>query len=245
MPFYEREERMLEALAEKETMTVGELAAKLFISVPTVRRDLAKLEDKGLVIRTYGGASLKKRSADSQIPFILREKEGNEAKVMIAAKAASFVHDGATVMLDGSTSAYALIPLLAEYKDIIVIASSAKAALLLGNMGIKTICTGGHMKEGSYAFVGFEAERTVADYNADVVFFSCRGLSEDGVLSDRSIEENDLRRVMLSRAKKRVLLLDSAKIGQTYLNRLCSLQDVDELITEGDVPENFQKMLRK
>lgn len=245
MPFYEREERLLEALSERESMTVAELAEKLFISIPTARRDLAKLEDKGLVIRTYGGASVKRRPADAQVPFILREKEENKAKAQIAAKAAGLLFDGATVMLDGSTSAYALIPHIAEYNDIIVIAASAKAAIVLGNMGIKTICTGGHMKENSYAFVGYEAERTVSDYNADIVFFSCRGLSDDGVLSDRSIEENDLRRVMLAHAKRRVLLLDTTKIGQSYLNRLCTLSDVDDLVTEDETPEHFRKMLRK
>ena len=245
MPFYEREERLLEVLSEKESMTVSELSEKLFISVPTVRRDLAKLEDKGLIVRTYGGASIKQRPADAQIPFILREKEGNAEKAVIAEKAARFVFDGATIMLDGSTSAYALIPHLVGFKDIIVIAASAKAAVVLCNMGIRTICTGGQMKENSYAFVGYEAERTVADYNADLVFFSCRGLTEDGVLTDRSVEENDLRRVMLTHAKKRILLLDGGKMGHTYLNTLCTLCEVDELVTEGDVPEHFKKMLRK
>ena len=245
MPFYEREERMLEVLSERETMTVGEIAEALFISVPTVRRDLTKLEEKGLIVRTYGGASIKQRSADAQIPFILREREGGEAKSVIAKKAASLVRDGMTVMLDGSTSAYALIPHLAEFKDVIVIATSAKAAMLLGNMGVKTICTGGHMMDGSYAFVGYEAERALEGYNADIAFFSCRGLSDDGVLSDRSIEENDLRRVMLSRSSKNVLLLDSGKIGKVYLNRLCSLDAVDELIVECDTPERFKKMLKK
>ena len=245
MPFYEREERLLMTLSEKESMTVKELAEKMFISIPTARRDLAKLESKGLIIRTFGGASIKKRSADAQLPFVLREHEGNEAKMKIAEKAKSFLFDGATVMLDGSTSAYALIPHLSEFNDIIVIASSAKAAVALGNMGIKTICTGGHMKANSYAFVGFEAERTVADYNADIVFFSCRGLSEDGALTDRSIEENDLRRVMLTHAKRRVLLLDSGKIGRSYLNRLCTLSEIDDLVTETETPERFAKMLRK
>ena len=245
MPFYEREERLLAAPSEKESMSVSELAKKLFISIPTARRDLAKLEAKGLIVRTFGGASVKKRSADMQVPFILREHEGGEAKIQIAEKAKSLIFDGATIMLDGSTSAYALIPYLAEFNDIIVIASSAKAAVTLCNLGIKTICTGGFMKENSYAFVGFEAERTVADYNADLVFFSCRGLSEDGALTDRSVEENDLRRVMLAHAKKRVLLLDSGKIGKSYLNRLCTLSEVDELLTEIDLPDRFAKMLRK
>ncbi len=98
--------------------------------------------------------------------------------------------------------------------------------------------------ESSYAFVGYEAERVVSEYNADTVFFLCRGLSDNGVLSDRSIEENNLRRVMLSCAKRRVLLLDSGKLGHTYLNRLCELSEVDELVMEEQVPEHFLKMLR-
>ena len=59
MPFYEREESLLAALSEKESMSVSELAKKLFISIPTARRDLAKLEAKGLIVRTFGGASVK------------------------------------------------------------------------------------------------------------------------------------------------------------------------------------------
>ena len=91
----------------------------MFISIPTARRDLAKLESKGIIIRTFGGASIKKRSADAQLPFVLREHEGNEAKMKIAEKAKSFLFDGATVMLDSSTSAYALIPHLSEIDDLV------------------------------------------------------------------------------------------------------------------------------
>ena len=236
MPFYERQDMILNALLESDHMTTHELSAKLFVSVPTLRRDLTKLEQMGKIIRTHGGARLIKKSADEKIPILLREQEQNDAKEIMARKAAELVRDGDIIMLDGSTSACSLIPHLAEFKNLIVITSSAKSSFLLGRMGINTICTGGKMITRSLSYIGEDAENTIRRYNADIVFFSCRGLSMDGKLTDNSIEENSLRRIMLCHAKKRVLLCDSSKLGHTYLNNLCHLSEVDEIICERALP---------
>ena len=245
MPFYEREEKILNALLEKESMTTQELSAKLFVSVPTLRRDLIKLEQMGKVIRTHGGAQLIKKAADEKIPFYLREQEQNDAKEIMARKAVGFIRDGDIIMLDGSTSAYAIIPHLTAFKNLIVITSSAKSSFLLGRMGISNICTGGRMITRSLSYIGEEAESAVKRYNADVVFFSCRGLSMDGKLTDNSIEENSLRKVMLRHGKKRIFLCDSSKLDHVYLNNLCHLSDVDAMICEKPVHRDLEAMLRK
>lgn len=245
MPFYEREEKILNALLEKEQMSTQELSAKLFVSVPTLRRDLIKLEQLGKVIRTHGGAQLVKKSADEKIPIALREQEQSDAKMIIARQAVSFIRDGDIVMLDGSTSAYRMIPLLAEFKNLIVITSSAQSSCLLGKMGINNICTGGRMIPKSLSYIGEEAESAVRRYNADVLFFSCRGLSADGRLTDNSIEENSLRRVMMRHAERRIFLCDSSKWNRVYLNNLCSLSEVDEAISERPLPTKLQEMLRR
>lgn len=244
MPFYEREEKILNALLEKNSMTTQELSAKLFVSAPTLRRDLIKLEQMGKVIRTHGGAQLINKSADEKIPIFLREQEQNDAKEIMARKAVKFIKDGDIIMLDGSTSAYRIIPHLATFKNLIVITSSAKSSFLLGRMGINNICTGGRMITRSLSYIGDEAESTVRRYNADVVFFSCRGLSMNGMLTDNSIEENNLRKVMLNHARKRVLLCDSSKVDQLYLNNLCHLSDVDEIVCESQIAEQLQEMTR-
>lgn len=245
MPFYEREERILHALLEKDSMRVQELADKLYIRVPTLRRDLAKLEGMGKIIRTHGGAKLRKSPADKQIPIFLREQEQNSAKDIIGRKAAELVKDGDIIMLDASTSAYSVIPYLGDFNDLIVITSSAKAAVLLGQMGIQTICTGGRMITHSFAFIGDDAENTVRSYNADLVFFSCRGLSLDGILTDKSVEENTLRKAMLRQAKRSVLLCDSSKIGHTFLNTLCRVSDIDEILCDTPLPQSISQAMKK
>lgn len=245
MPFYEREEKILQALLEKDSMTTQELSAKLFVSVPTLRRDLIKLEQMGKIIRTHGGAQLLKKSADEKIPIFLREQEQNGAKAIMARQAVERIRDGDIILLDGSTSAYSIIPLLTRFSNLIVITSSAKSSFLLGRMGISNICTGGRMITRSLSYVGEDAERTVRAYNANIVFFSCRGLSADGRVTDNSAEENSLRRCMLEQAEKRVLLCDSSKIGNVYMNNLCRLSDVDALICEEPVPASLKALLKK
>lgn len=245
MPFYEREEKILNALLEKESMSVQELSAKLYVSQPTLRRDLIKLEQMGKIVRTHGGAQLLTKPADAKVPFYLREQEQNDAKSRMALRAVEFIRDGDIIMLDGSTSAHTIIPLLSRFNNLIVITNSAKSAFLLGNMGIQNICTGGRMITRSLCYIGEDAERTVRNYNADVLFFSCRGLSSDGRLTDTSVEENDLRRCMLRQSAKRVLLCDSSKMNRVYLNNLCHLSEVDELICEEPVSRQLLSMLRK
>lgn len=244
MPFYEREDKILNALLEKNSMTTQELSARLFVSVPTLRRDLIKLEQMGKIIRTHGGAQLIKKSADEKIPIFLREQEQNDAKEIMARKAVELIRDGDIIMLDGSTSAYRIIPHLISFKNLIVITSSAKSSFLLGRLGINNICTGGKMITRSLSYVGEDAENTVKRYNADIVFFSCRGLSMDGKLTDNSIEENSLRKIMLRHARKKVFLCDSSKLDHTYLNNLCHLSEVDEIICEKMLPVHLSEMTK-
>ena len=244
MPFYEREDKILSMLAQKNEYSVTELAEKLYISVPTMRRDLIKLEKKGKVIRTHGGVTIIKKSADTKIPFLLREKEQDGAKAAIAEIAADCISDGDTIMLDGTTSAYHIISHLTNFKNLIVITSGAKASFALGQLGINNISTGGRMLNMGFSYVGDDACRCIERYNADILFFSCRGLSEDGWLSDNSIEENIVRRAMMHRAKKKILLCDSSKIGKTCLNNLCHISEIDEIICETELPNNIKYLLK-
>lgn len=187
--------------------------------------------------------SPKKGYTDSRIPFGFRENEQNSEKKIIAEKAVSYILDGDVLMLDGSTSAYYIVPLLSKFKDILVITSGAKASYLLGEMGIKNICTGGEMLAKSFSYVGDAAKSTVSRYNADIVFFSCRGLSSDGLLSDSSYEENSVRKMMINHSSKKVLLCNSNKFDKKYLNNLCHVSEIDLVISEKSVPDDILHMM--
>ena len=223
MSVYNRENQYISLLAQKPH-SIKELAEKLFISEPTVRRDIIVLKEKGLVTSQKGIVALKTNSPDQRIPLFIRHLEQNEKKQSIARKALRHIKDGNVIMLDASTTAFHLLVHLTEFKNILVITNGAKTALEAASMGIRTICTGGELMYDSFCYVGTDAESVLRNYNADVAFFSCRGISDGGIASDNSILENSIRKIMIKNSKKSYLLCDSSKLGKTYLNTLCNVK---------------------
>lgn len=240
----QRHNMILEALQEKPDITVRELAQLLHFSEPTIRRDFTELHKKGIITKHYGGAILNQGAADREIPFVVRENEMSRNKSIMGQHAAKLLHDGMVIMLDGSTSAYHLVPYLAKYKDIIVITSGAKTAVALAELQIPVFSTGGKMLTNSFTYIGTEAEETVRKFNADILFFSCHGLSEDGMMTDPSIEEANLRRVMFQRCKQKYLLCDSSKFGKVFFYNMGDVTELDGIISDTQLPASIQSLLK-
>lgn len=235
----ERQEKIISELKKNPKLTVKQLSKILYVSEPTVRRDFTDLHNKGLIIKKYGGAMVNINSADGEIPFFVRENEKNHAKIDIAMKAASLVEDGMVVMLDGSTSAYNIAPYLAGKKDLICITSGAKTAVTLAELNIKTFSTGGQMVIHSYSYIGEQAENFISEVNADILFFSCRALSNDGEMTDRAVGEATLRKKMFKRCKKLVLLCDSSKFDKICFYSMGNVADIDMVISDKELPEEI------
>ena len=240
----ERQNQIIYALRANPNITVKELAKKLCFSEPTIRRDFTELHRRGIITKHYGGAILNEGAADREIPFVLREKEKGQAKAEIGLLASEFISDGMVIMLDGSTSAYHLVPYLARYKDIIVITSGAKTALALAELHIPVYSTGGRMRTNSFSYIGREAEDTVRRYNADILFFSCHGLSAEGMMSDPSIDEANLRRVMMEKSREKYLLCDSSKFDKTYFYNMGNVSELDGIISDQPLPEGISAFVK-
>lgn len=241
MALSDRENELLNILSMNKTVTVKGLAKMLYVSLPTVRRDLTALAEKGLILRTHGGAVISKQFSDTYTPLYLRENKNNPEKKLIAEQAAKLLKENCLIMLDASTTAMHLLPYLQDFNNLTVITSGVRTAALLAEAGINTLGTGGHVVKGSYSYTGQDAMQMVRNYTADLFFFSCKGLSPDGMLSDTSVEETDLRREMLKRAKCSALLIDSNKFDADYWYNLCHLSDVDYCFSDKPLPETCGK----
>lgn len=243
MSFNDREQKILDILHEENTVRNSELAKRLYVSVSTLRRDLEKLETKGLIIKEHGLCKLKINFGDDTFAYNLREQYSSVAKNHIAKKAVHFIKDGDNIMIDGSSTAHCILRYLNQYRDLLVISNSAKVAMTLSKTGIRNISTGGIMAKDSVSFVGQEAINAIKKYNADILFFSCKGITEDGFLTDSDKEENDIRREMMRHANKKIALIDSSKFNKKYLYNLCHMSEIDEIISEEDLPEFLKKQI--
>lgn len=238
MSLKDREALILEYLREKKEATVEELCRALFVSQPTMRRDLAALNSAGQIIRTHGGAAHRSEPGEN-LPQEYRERENLDAKNIIGKKCLSLINDGDTVMLDASSTALALLRCIDSKKSIVVVTNNAKAPIILAGTKIKTFVTGGEIAPNTYAYVGSYAEDFLRSFNADICFFSVRTLTKDGRLTDNALAENAVRKVMLSNSARKVLMLDSNKIGEPCLSTLCKISDITSIVTEIDISDSF------
>lgn len=226
-----RQQYILTLLQSQKAVDVKELEKELFVNAATIRRDLNSLERTGLVKRTYGGAVLVE-GLDTEIPLYARESRNNDKKDYICRLAASYVKDGDTIILDSSSTTSRIIKFLASKKDLKIITNGAKTAVLLTKLPDAAIyCTGGKMRENSLSYIGQTAIEYIKNFNADLLLFSCRGLSENG-LTDSSDDEALLRRVMLQHSRKSILLIDSTKINIDSFFYICKADQVDHIICD-------------
>ena len=219
--------------------TVGELCASLYASESSIRRDLSALEGRGVVRRTHGGAELV-TNVSNAIAFDQRAYHNMAAKKAIAKKAASLVADGDVIFLDQSSTSYYLASEILDKSSVTVVTNNVAIISLLSNTDIKTVCSGGSLAaDNRSCLIGRDAQATFESIHADLVFFSTKSLSENGVIFDCDREEVHVRESMLKNAAKRIFLCDSEKLGTHSAYRQCSLLDVDYLVCENDAALRF------
>lgn len=228
----ERLNEILEILEKNRYASVEYLSRRLHISPSSIRRDLSALERRGLVMRSYGGAELVV-SDHLNIPFSARMQANATEKKKIAAKAAALVNDGDVVMVDGSSSGMYLVSKLAEKRGVTIITNGIEALHFLASFPIKTICPGGMLNsENRTVLVGDEVVSALSDMRANFAFFSSQALDENGTLFDNYRSEIPCINQMLSSSDCRVFLCDSSKVGRLSTFKLCSLSDIDVVVSD-------------
>ena len=235
----ERRSKIIDKIQQDNVVKVSELMEEFGVSIETIRRDLEYLEKHDYLKRVYGGAVL--TGANRDLPLLMRETEAQEAKQHIGRIAAVLVDENDVIILDASSTVYSMIPYLKDFKNVVAITSGLKTALALGERHIKTYLTGGLMIDNSYSMIGGYARDMLETINADAVFFSCRGVSADGRMTDSSVEECELRKLMFRHAKRRVMMAAHNKIGRDYFYVQGHVSEIDDIVSDGPLPACFSQ----
>lgn len=232
-----RRDQILTLLQQQGQITVKALAEQLGVSEVTIRNDLALLDREGLIRRVWGGAALD-RPLWPEGSFANRLKKRTAEKERIAQAAAAMIADGDTIMLDASTTAYAIARQIAERRNLTVITNGMHLALALGaQQSITTIVIGGQVRGDTGSLTGTLAEEMLDRLHAAKGFFSAWGLSKARGLSESSIPEGLLKARMVRHVDQVIAVLDSGKIGVSALTSFCTVSDIDQLITAGEEAE--------
>ena len=241
----ERQQRILVEARAAGRVEVAALADSLAVTPETIRRDLTALEQRGALRRVHGGAIPVERLA-IEPTLASRSAQLPDVKRRIAARVLAELPTGGTVLLDAGSTAHALVDLLPEDAELTILTNSIPAAAILANRpGITLYMLGGRVRGVTAAAVGAWAAEALRGVVVDVAVIGTNGVSATRGLTTPDQAEAEVKRAMVSSARRVIVATDSTKAGDDHLHCFASLAEVDLVVTDTDLAEDVLTELRE
>lgn len=241
----ERRFQIREILAVQRAVTASELCDRLNVTSATIRRDLAYLEQEGVLVRSYGGAVSRMASTNFQLPYDTSLFTHAEEMRQIASAAEQLVRDGETVFLEGSTALFALARHLAHRSRLTVVTNSIGILCeLQGNLGLTVLCTGGELQKDGFCLAGEWAQRCLSEIRLDKAILGVTAIDPEYGISTTNYAEAQIKKVAAKAAKIRIGLAHHANFGLQRLAYVGSVSQVDILITDVGTDSKYREELR-
>ena len=228
----QRRQAILAQVREQSAVSAEDLSRQFGVSVETIRRDLRRLGERGLLERVYGGAT-RPSGRSSEGSFAARSTRHIDRKRAIAALAASLVEPEETVVIDVGTTALEVARALpAGFRGRVLTNSVPAAMELSGRDDIELLLCGGQIRPGDGACSGAHGEAFFAEFYADRAFLGSGGVHPEAGLTDYYPAEVVIRRTIIAHTAKSYVLADSSKLGVIAVRRVCELDKVVAVITD-------------
>lgn len=239
-----RHQLILDKLNHEHHVEVSDLCEELKVSAVTIRKDLKLLEDKGLLFRTHGGASLENPYINDR-PINEKEKISVSEKSDISKKAAELIKDNDSIMIASGTTVQQLARSITNKGSLNVITSSLNVALeLLNHQNIQVIQLGGNLRHSSSSVTGHYAQHILEHISCSLLFLGVDGIDLDYGCTTTSLEEALLNQKMMEASQRTIILADSSKFGKKSFGRICGLEQVDQVITDSGISPNLAKKIK-
>lgn len=239
----DRRAKIIKKLELNGQVRVLELSNEFNVSDVTIRNDLAQLEEKGLLIRSRGGA-MKPQRVGIDYKLFEKSKRNLKEKQAIGKKAAELLNEGDTIIIDSGTTAMEVAGNLSKFENITVITNALNIASQLSNFDkIKVIMLGGMLRHNSLSLTGPIAENSLKNYYCDKLIIGVDGIDSQYGISTPNIEEAQLNRLMIEISKEVIVVTDSSKFLRRSFAFIAPMKDVDTVITDTNIPkEELQRL---
>ena len=228
----QRRKQVLMVLKERRRVTIEGLAKDLEVSTMTIRRDLRRLADEDIVTLVHGGAVYNEGGA--YLPALtVREKTMRREKSAIAEYCAQQIPEGSAVYLDNGSTTVEIADALRGKQNIAVLSHSLPVLNILSHAkNIQLISVSGIYEPRAKGFFGDLALRMLRQFRIDIAFLGVTAVdADDGVMS-AVFYEQALKKVLVERAKKKILAIDHTKIGGSSFLKVCDLHEIDGIVTD-------------
>ncbi len=241
----QRQEKILQQLAEHHTLSVTQLSNLLNVSEVTIRSDLNGLARAGLIKRIHGGAQILEERVRQEYTFQTRKNQNADKKARIARQAAALVEPVDTIVLDASSTAVAVARALhnrGDLREVTAIPTGIWTALeLMGAPNINVLLIGGYLRQISGSIYGLPAEEMLGRLNIRKAFLGAWGLSVAEGATDNHLLEVDLKRTIVHHAQEVIIVADGSKFSHAGLATYARPEQISKIITDSSAPKKRVK----
>lgn len=227
----DRRHRILERVAEDQTIHVGELAREFDVSEMTIRRDIRRLERDGFVRQTYGGATAHLTRA-LDVAFNARALQHTREKRRIGMRATHLLGDARVVFVGIGTTAEQFARFLPVRPGLVVVTASLTTASLLGTRPVEVVALGGAVRRDELTCVGPVAAATLARFRFDLAVIGAAGLSAQWGLTELDDDDAEIQRLAIERSARVVVIADGSKIGTAMNAIVTEAGAIQTLVTD-------------
>ncbi len=240
----ERRRIIMEEIQQNKQVNIFQLKARFNVSEVTLRKDLRYLENKNLLIRSRGGAMISVKVGED-LSVEKRMVLNLDLKKSIARAASALIKEGDTIILDSGTTLMQMTNHLGKIKKLTVITNALDIAVKLSEFNhLKIIVPGGLFRKKSFSLVGVTAVENLQMFRADKYFVSADGLNKEGLFTS-NLEEGQIAKIIMSNAKKNIVLADSSKFDRNGIINYAPLSRIHTLVTDKNIPEIYQSLFKE
>ncbi len=200
-------------------------------SAASIRRDLRRLQQAGLLTRTHGGA-MSNVAAAFEPSLAEKEDRFQPEKAAIARVAAGLIEDGDTVLLDSGSTTFEIARLLRQRREVTVVTNAINIARELASADVEVILTGGSLRGKTLSLVGPIAGATLEVLHVDKLFLATNGVDVKKGLTTPNLAEAQAKKAMVDSAREVILVADHSKFGRVAFGQFCPLNRLDRVITD-------------
>ncbi len=234
----DRATQILHFLLQRGEVSIEELATAVGASSASVRRDLIKLEKRGLVDRTHGGAEVAGKMSYAPFrfdaAFPLREERFADEKRRISLAAAAMVAEGTTIALSPGTTTTQVARSLRHREGIHIVTSAVNIGMELSSLpNMKVTLTGGEIRSpGSFSMVGATAFESLQRLFFDKVFMGATGVHPEHGITVIESDEALILSQMAKHAKQVIAVADASKLNMISAMQVCRSDQIHTILTD-------------
>lgn len=245
---YSTEERrsvILNKLHDEGRVNVVSLVEIFGVSEVSIRKDLAVLEERQLLVRVKGGAINIHQTEDfDDLSISSKQKIHSTEKRILGKFAASLIKENETIILDSGTTIMEVAKNLENFNNLTIITNALNMAITLNNYDrFSVIVLGGKMRSLSYSTVGMLSEYALKNFYCDKLFLGVDSFNIKDGLSTPNIEEASLNQAMIASAKEVIAVFDSSKFGKRGFAHISKLDRINTIVTDSNISEEYKQYI--